>query len=131
VLCGADFIFQSHWLEKFVPESLRKYVHIIPKSGKEGPTEREMSAHMFVIARGKELRSREFLNGLNRMSCQPYRASIAVSVEKERELRETIDPGRLNFFALSDIYYQHRIDMDMVHAQALAIPSESGVRMQS
>ena len=84
VLCGADFMFQSHWMEKLVPMALRQYIHILPKSRKHRPTEAEMSSNMLIIAQGGELRSRELLDGLNRMACGKGRASIAMSVEKKQ-----------------------------------------------
>jgi len=49
-----------------------------------------MSSNMLIIAQGGELRSRELLDGLNRMACGKGRASIAMSVEKEGKLRDTI-----------------------------------------
>ena len=63
------------------------------------------------------------------MECDSYRASIAVSVEKEGKLRDIIEPSRLDFFELDDVYYEHQIDVDMVHAQVMEAVRNSGMRI--
>lgn len=140
VLAGDQGIGKSTWLYNLAPESLKKYSYAGTIRIGEKDTLILLSEKMLIILDELGYLNSKQLNELKEIITKqdvqlrraygrftermPRRASFAGSVNEKELLTDTTGSRRFLCFEVSHINVQHKVDLNQVYAQALALFNE-------